>query len=132
MTAEVRKSVLPLAWVAMAAAFIAAVLALYGSFFSELHLSGSPLNKARRQPGLPDANRNLIVFAAYFLPCGLGLFAAIAGGKAMRTIEARGRIHAGNRYSVFAIMIGGLASVVSGCMILAIYLWPHVPALYSY
>ena len=132
MTAEVRKPVLPLAWVALAAAFAAAVLALYGSFFSELHLPGSPLNKARRQPGLPDASRGAIVFAAYFLPCGLGLAAAFAGGKAMRTIEARGRVHAGSRHSVFAIMIGGLSAVVSGCMILAIYLWPHVPALYPY
>jgi len=131
MAAEVRKRILPLAWVALFAAFAAALLAFYGSFFSELHLPGSPLNTARKQPGLADSNRGAIAFAAYFLPFGLGLAASFLGGKAMRMIDPSGRTHSGNRHCVFAIMIGGLAAVVSGCMIFAVYVWPHVPALYE-
>ena len=131
MTPAMKKPVLPLARLALGLAMVAAVLALYGSFLSETHLAESPLNVARKQPGLEGADRVAIQFAAYFLPFGLGLGAAIAGGHVMREIERRGRAHAGNRHAVFAIMIGGLAAVVSGCMILAIFVWRHVPALYG-
>lgn len=131
MTPAMKKPVLPLARLALGSALIAAVLALYGSFLSETHLAESPLNVARKQPGLDGVNRATIQFAAYFLPFGLGLGAAFAGGHVMREIERRGRAHAGNRYAVFAIMVGGLAAVVSGCMILAIFVWRHVPTLYG-
>ena len=132
MSEEVRRRILPLAWVALFAAFAAVLLAFFGSFFSELYLPGSPLNTARHQPGVPDANRGAIAFASYFLPFGLGLAAAFAGGKAMRRLEPHGdRVYSGTRQCIFAIMIGGLAAVVSGCMIFAIYVWPHVPALYG-
>ena len=77
MSEHVRKPVLPLAWVAVAMAFAAAVFALYGSFLSETHLPGSPLNIARNQPGLPNANAGAIAFFAYSpwrspaaTPCG--------------------------------------------------------------
>jgi hypothetical protein len=131
MSANVRKPVLPLAWLSLIAALIAAVFALYGSFLSEIHLPNSPLNVARGGSGLIGGNTALIAFAAYFLPFGLGVIAAFAGGRAMRMIEERGRVQAGSRHSVFAIMIGGLAAVVSGSMILAVYGWSHIPAIYS-
>jgi hypothetical protein len=123
---HVRKPVMPLAWLAVGLAFVAIVLALYGSFLSEVHLPGSRLNAARKQPGLPDANPDTIRFAAYYLPFALGIAATLAGGQAMRSIEARGRIHAGSRHSVFAIMIGGLAAVVAGCMIFVTQVWPRL------
>lgn len=130
MQPAIPKRVLPLAWLALGAAMVAAVFALYGSLFSETHLPGSPLNIARKQPGVEGASRASIAFVAYFLPFGLGLGAAFAAGHAMRAIDLGGRVHAGNRHAVFAIMIGGLAAVVSGCMILALYGWEYVPALY--
>jgi hypothetical protein len=126
----------PLAWAALAAGLVASGLALYGSFLSEKHLAGSPLNVARNDPGLestrePGASRTWLQFAAYFLPFLLGVGAAVAGGEAMKRIERLPGSHYGNRHAVFAIMIGGLSAVVSGCMILAVYAWKYVPAAYT-
>ena len=50
----------------------------------------------------------------------------------MRRIEARKEAYTGSRHAVFAIMIGGLSAVVSGCMILAVYAWRYVPTAYTY
>ena len=33
--------------------------------------------------------------------------------------------------AVFAIMIGGLSAVISGCMIFAVYGWKYVPTVYT-
>lgn len=68
---------------------------------------------------------------AFFLPGLLGLTAVVIGSHAMNDIERlRGR-YSGNFYSVFAIMIGGFAAIVSLCMIFSVYIWPYVPSLYT-
>lgn len=127
----------PLAWAALAAGLVASGLALYGSFLSEKHLAGSPLNIARNDSGLestrePGATRTWLQVAAYFLPFAMGVGAAVAGGEAMKRIERRTDEYSGSRHAVFAVMIGGLSAVVSGCMILAVYVWKYVPTVYTY
>jgi hypothetical protein len=127
----------PLAIAAIAVALAAAVLALYGSFMSERHLTGSPLNVARKAPGLitertSKTTRYTIQFAAYVLPFFLGVGAALAGGEAMRAIERVPGRYSGSLPAVFAMMIGGLSAVVSGVMIVAVYVWKYVPAAYTY
>ncbi len=126
----------PLALGAILTALVAAALALYGSFLSEKHFAGSPLNVARKEAGLvteqsSKTTRYTLQFAAYILPFVLGIGAALAGGEALRAIEKEPGKRSGSLPAVFAIMIGGLAAVVSGCMILAVYLWKYVPAAYS-
>jgi hypothetical protein len=123
-----RGKVHPVAAFALVVGLLAWALALYGSFLSELHLAGSPLNVARNHPGLEstrESKRTRIVLqvAAYFLPFGLGLVAAFSGGEAMKAIERRPGSYSGNVPAVFAVMLGGLAAVLSGCMILSMYLW---------
>ncbi|MCI0699787.1 MAG: hypothetical protein L0241_01710 [Planctomycetia bacterium] len=76
------------------------------------------------------ANYSLQIFA-YFLPFVLGLIAALTGGAAMKAVERSNGRYIGNALGVFAIMIGGLATVVAGCMILSIYIWPWMPSLYT-
>jgi hypothetical protein len=125
-----------LALAAFTVAVVAGVLALYGSLFAEKHLAGSPLNVARNEPGLPQTqeskgNRYALQFVAFVLPLLLGVGAALLGGEAMKAIEASNGSRGGNRYAVFAIMIGGLAAVVAGCMCFAVYLWKSVPTLYT-
>jgi hypothetical protein len=122
----------PLAAAALAAALLAAGLALYGSFLSEVHLAGSRLNEARNAPGAAftrdsKAVRVWVQVAAYFLPFALGVGAAVAGGEAMKAIERTGGA-GGHLPAVFAVMVGGLAAVVSGCMLVAVYGWQYVPA----
>jgi len=68
---------------------------------------------------------------AFVLPFVLGLGAALAGGEAMRRIERDTEKYGGNFEAVFAIMIGGLAAVISGCMILSVFAWRFVPAAYT-
>ena len=131
-----RPPIHPGATLTLVMALVAATFSLYGSFLSELHLAGSPLNLARNEPGLEatrnsKTNRILIQFVAYFLPFGLGVIAAFGGGAAMRAIDQRPRAFSGSLPAVFAILIGGLSAVVSGCMIAALYLWPFIPAIYT-
>jgi hypothetical protein len=125
----------PLAVAALVVSLVASGLALYGSFLSETHLAGSPLNVARGAEGLPATNskatRYAIQAAAYFLPFVLGVGAALAGGEAMRAIERHAGRYSGNWQAVFAVMVGGLSAVVSGCMILAVFVWKYVPAAYT-
>lgn len=133
---EPRGRVHPLAAAALVVSLAAAGFALYGSFLSEVHLAGSRLNEARGGSGLSVTQqsarvRGAIALAAYFLPFGLGLTAALLGGDAMRRIDRRPRQFSGSLAAVFAIMIGGLAAVVSGCMILAVYGWRYVPSVYT-
>jgi hypothetical protein len=68
---------------------------------------------------------------AFFAPFGLGLLAALAGGEAMKAVQGSEGKYAGNTLAVFAMMVGGLAAVVAGCMILSVYIWPHVPSPYT-
>jgi hypothetical protein len=68
---------------------------------------------------------------AFFLPLALGLAATYLGATAIKRIEQSGGKYGGNFQAVFAIMIGGFASVIAGCMILSMYAWPYVPSLYT-
>lgn len=68
---------------------------------------------------------------AFFAPFGLGVLAALAGGEAMKAVQASDGTRAGNTLAVFAMMVGGLAAVVAGCMILSVYVWPLVPSAYT-
>ncbi len=68
---------------------------------------------------------------AFVLPFVLGLGAALMGGHAMKLIERDTEKWGGNFEAVFAIMIGGLSAVISGCMILAVFGWRLVPNLYT-
>jgi hypothetical protein len=76
------------------------------------------------------ANYSLQI-AAYLLPFFLGLAAALTGGWAMKAVQASGGKYAGNTLAVFSMMIGGLAAVVAGCMMVSLYLWPRLPSLYT-
>lgn len=68
---------------------------------------------------------------AYVLPFWLGLAAALTGGWAMKAVQASGGKYAGNTLAVFSMMVGGLATVVGGCMMMSLYVWPLVPSLYT-
>jgi hypothetical protein len=76
------------------------------------------------------ARVGLAVFA-FVLPFVLGLAAALMGGHAMKLIERDAEKWGGNFEAVFAIMIGGLSAVISGCMILAVFGWRLVPSVYT-
>jgi hypothetical protein len=68
---------------------------------------------------------------AFGLPFVLGIASASIGASALRSIEQSRGIFAGNFQAVFSILIGGFASVIAGCMIVSIYVWPHMPSLYT-
>lgn len=68
---------------------------------------------------------------AYFLPLALGVGAALTGGLAMKVIEQSGGRYAGNFQSVFSMLMGGFAAVIAGCMCVSLYVWPHLPSLYT-
>jgi len=68
---------------------------------------------------------------AYVLPIALGLAAAFMGGNALTAIEHSGGTRSGNFQSVFAILIGGFAAVIAGCMLVSVYLWPHLSSIYT-
>lgn len=74
--------------------------------------------------------RIAVEVVAFWLPFVLGIVAALLGGWAMKCIERERDRYYGNFHSVSSIMAGGLASIISGCMILNIYVWPHIPSLY--
>jgi hypothetical protein len=76
------------------------------------------------------ANYSLQI-VAYLLPFALGLAGALTGGWAMKVIEQAGGRYSGNALAVFSMMIGGLATVVAGCMMVSLYVWPHLPTLYT-
>ena len=76
------------------------------------------------------ANYSLQVIA-FVLPFLLGIAAAVAGGNAMALIERSGGKTVGNFQAVFSIMIGGFAAVISGCMMISLYVWPMLPSLYT-
>ncbi len=68
---------------------------------------------------------------AYVLPFFLGLAGALTGGWAMNVVQQSSGKFAGNTLAVFSMMIGGLAAVVAGCMMVSLYLWPLLPSLYT-
>jgi hypothetical protein len=68
---------------------------------------------------------------AFVLPFVLGLVAALLGGSALTAIERSGGTRSGNFQGVFAILIGGFAAVIGGCMLVSVYLWPHLPSIYT-
>jgi hypothetical protein len=76
------------------------------------------------------ANYTLQLFA-YVLPFFLGLAGALTGGWAMKVVQASGGKYSGNTLAVFSMLVGGLASVVAGCMMISLYVWPHLPSLYT-
>jgi hypothetical protein len=137
MAATAKKApVHPFALVAFAVAVVAGVLALYGSFMAERHLAGSPLNVARNDPGLVDTQTSKITrysvqIVAFVLPIILGVGASLLGGEAMKAIEKERGAYSGSLSAVFAILIGGLAAVVAGCMTAAVFVWQYVPTLYT-
>jgi hypothetical protein len=67
----------------------------------------------------------------YVLPFFLGLAGALTGGWAMKLVQQSGGRYAGNTLAVFAMMVGGLACVVAGCMLVSLYVWPLMPSLYT-
>lgn len=72
-----------------------------------------------------------IQVVAFVIPFLAGIGAALMGATALRAIEQSRGQRAGNFPAVFSIMIGGFAAVIAGCMMVSIYLWPHVPSLYT-
>ncbi|MBA2224656.1 MAG: hypothetical protein N3E46_02635 [Gemmataceae bacterium] len=68
---------------------------------------------------------------AFYLPGILGLSAVWMGSQAMAVIERQRGRYSGNFHSVFAIMIGGFAAIISACMIFSVHLWPWMPQLYT-
>jgi hypothetical protein len=78
-----------------------------------------------------SAIRYTIQFVAYVLPFVLGLAAALMGGSAMSMIERSAATRSGNFQAVFAIMIGGFAAVIAGCMMVSVFVWPHLPSIYT-
>ncbi|HEX4606738.1 MAG TPA: hypothetical protein VH092_00900 [Urbifossiella sp.] len=121
---------------ALLVALLALGLSLYGSLLSERHLAGSRLNEARNAPGAAftrssEGVRTAVAVGAYALPFVLGVVATVLGGWAMRGLERRPDERIGHLTAVLAVMIGGLAAVVSGCMLFAVYGWQHVPSYYT-
>ncbi|MBP3954657.1 hypothetical protein J8F10_05090 [Gemmata sp. G18] len=72
-----------------------------------------------------------VQICAYVLPFVLGFGAALMGGAAMRAVERSGGKFVGNTLAVFSMLIGGLAAVVAGCMMISLYLWPRLPSFYT-
>lgn len=123
-----------LAIAALVVAGLAGVLALYGSLFAETHLAGSPLNAARQREGLESTRTSPAIrfglqFVAFVLPLGLGVGAALLGGEAMRAVARSDGRSTGSLSAAFAIMIGGLAAVVAGCMSFAVFAGHLVPGV---
>ena len=68
---------------------------------------------------------------AFVLPFVFGIVAALMGGTALTAVEKSKGQYSGNFQSVFAILIGGFAAVIAGCMLWSVYIWPHMPSLYT-
>lgn len=91
----------------------------------------------RMEPAMLDltarspAARWGLQFVAFVLPFVLGLASAWLGGNALTAIEGADGKYAGNFHAVFALLIGGLTAVISGCMLVATFLWRFVPAAYT-
>jgi len=75
--------------------------------------------------------RYSLQIVAFVLPFVLGIAAALLGGSAMTVIERSGGTKSGNFQAVFAIMIGGFAAVISGCMLGSVYVSRYLPSIYT-
>jgi hypothetical protein len=75
--------------------------------------------------------RYTVQTVAFVLPFVLGIAGALSGGEAMRAIEAANTKYGGNFQAVFAMLIGGLAAVISGVMCFAVFVWSAIPNLYT-
>jgi hypothetical protein len=102
--------------------FDRAEVSVFGGHFDQKVLSAS-----ERSPGL----RYTLQFIAYILPFGLGIISAWLGASAISKIETSYPRMSGNFHSVFAIMIGGFATAIAGCMIFSVFVWPQVPSIYT-
>ena len=49
----------------------------------------------------------------------------------MKAVQQSNGKYAGNTLAVFSMMVGGLAAVVAGCMMVSLYIWPRLPSLYT-
>ena len=99
---------------------------------TEVSIFGGRLDsKVLEATELSPAIRHTMQFVAYVLPFVLGLVAALMGGGAMSAIERSAATRSGHFQAVFAIMIGGFAAVIAGCMLVSVFLWRHVPSLYT-
>jgi hypothetical protein len=85
------------------------------------------LEATERSPGI----RYAMQFIAFVLPFVLGLVSARLGASAMTKIEKSHPRTSGNFQAVFAIMIGGFAAVIAGCMLVSVFLWPNLPSIYT-
>ena len=74
------------------------------------------------------ANYSLQILA-FMVPFVLGVVAALLGGWGMSAIERTKT--SGSMQAVFAQLIGCFAAVISGCMMLSLYVWPYLPSLYT-
>jgi len=74
------------------------------------------------------ANYTLQIIA-FMVPCVLGIVAALLGGWGMSAIERTQT--SGSMQAVFAQLIGCFAAVISGCMVVSLYVWPYLPSLYT-
>jgi hypothetical protein len=111
-------------------------VSLYGALVSERHLAGSPLNVARSAAGaeFTHASENAriaLALVAYGLPLVLGVAAGVLGTRTMRALSDRPEDRVQHFVAVLAVMVGGLAAVVSACMLIGVYGWPHVPHWYT-
>jgi hypothetical protein len=91
------------------------------------HFDQKVFEATERSPAI----RYALQFIAYVLPFVLGLAAALMGGTAMSAIDQSAATRSGHFQAVFAIMIGGFAAVIAGCMLASVYLWPNLPSIYT-
>jgi hypothetical protein len=99
---------------------------------AEVAVFGDRLDRLMAERTAHSRRARLVLGAvAFVLPFVLGLGAALMGGHAMKLIERATEKWGGNFEAVFAIMIGGLSAVISGCMILAVFGWRLVPSFYT-
>lgn len=78
-----------------------------------------------------EGARITLQVVAFVLPFVLGVTAALLGSSAMRRTELAGGRYAGSFQAVFAIMIGGFAAVIAACMIMSVWVWPHMLSIYT-
>lgn len=97
-------------------------VSIFGERFDQSVLAATERSRAARAA---------VHFVAFVLPLVLGLAAAWMGGCAMTAIERSSERRSGNFQAVFAVMIGGFATVIAGCMLFSVYIWPVVPAAYT-
>lgn len=102
--------------------FDRAAVSIFGGGFDQ-----KVLEATERSPGI----RYTMQFIAFVLPFVLGLLSTWLGASAMAEIQKSQPKTSGNFQAVFAIMIGGFAAVIAGCMLVSLFLWPNLPSIYT-